>query len=538
MSIATPINDYLLVSMDSEKRQAMKAVAPNCNIAINSDAGTGKSYLIKAILEGLYNVSCPKVLFLCFNTANMIEFNQFKIELKKKLGKIRGTAMAENLTISTFHRNSKNQSSFEGMKYSKTTENSEVFHLYKVEKLFVNSNESGKAVEIYRRLKVSGFFNSFEAVLDWLENEGTEFKRISLTAVAKFLYILLAKYYKNKKYYSSSDMIGMPNMVGRIENIQKYDYLIIDEAQDTSTFQLASAIANIDSNTSIIVVGDQKQTINTFQGSMGFDFVTDELGKLFGTFKKLNLTTTFRNSQAIIEYVNSEFGTNTKSLITGGVVDLDSSINKAFSMATDNVKDLAILCPINEPLYTAFAMALEQGVMPTYTGLSKNKKDRDMIVQTAIDKLKAFDYLEKNFMECIERSLKVIKQRYAKKLYTDRDTANETVYKVDYLAKMLYKAFIVDKGYTVTDMLDLLGKIDSFTKKCTLTTIHKSKGMTYENTFLIYMEYFQDNGNKKAKNQAFRDYCQKYVACTRAKTGLYFVNDFVVKDENEATDNQ
>lgn len=129
-------------------------------------------------------------------------------------------------------------------------------------------------------------------------------------ATKQFKYIdEFYKYYQTKLYGSEeygfdfSDMIYYANRyINKIDtNNLNFEYLIIDEYQDISEdrYHLTKNIAN--RNTAkVVAVGDDWQSIFAFAGSK-IEYIYNFL-KYFPGAKLLKITSTYRNSQELIDY--------------------------------------------------------------------------------------------------------------------------------------------------------------------------------------------------------------------------------------------
>lgn len=130
-------------------------------------------------------------------------------------------------------------------------------------------------------------------------------------AIKQFKYIdEFYKFYQTKLYGSEnygfdfSDMIYYANLyINRIDtnNNLNFEYLIIDEYQDISEdrYRLAKNIA-IRNTAKVVAVGDDWQSIFAFAGSK-IEYIYNFLTYFPGA-KLLKITSTYRNSQKLIDY--------------------------------------------------------------------------------------------------------------------------------------------------------------------------------------------------------------------------------------------
>jgi DNA helicase-2/ATP-dependent DNA helicase PcrA len=85
------------------------------------------------------------------------------------------------------------------------------------------------------------------------------------------------------------------------EQIQKFDHLVVDEAQDLAPIQLAVLRAHAGGAT---VLGDTAQGINPFRGTRDWREVEALLRSDEGEGRRVNLRQSYRSTQPIIEFAN------------------------------------------------------------------------------------------------------------------------------------------------------------------------------------------------------------------------------------------
>lgn len=105
---------------------------------------------------------------------------------------------------------------------------------------------------------------------------------------------------KSTNSYDFNDMINYATqLIAKNYKYKRYDYIIIDEYQDTSLqrFKLIKAILN-QTNANLMVVGDDFQSIYRFTGcdlKLFLDF-----SKFFPNHQIMSITNTYRNAQELI----------------------------------------------------------------------------------------------------------------------------------------------------------------------------------------------------------------------------------------------
>ena len=89
------------------------------------------------------------------------------------------------------------------------------------------------------------------------------------------------------------------------ETREKYRYVFVDEYQDVNPVQ--EAIVSAIGNDNLFLVGDVKQSIYGFRGSKSKFFVEKQREFEAGTGNSLHMTNNFRSSDAVLNFVNSQF---------------------------------------------------------------------------------------------------------------------------------------------------------------------------------------------------------------------------------------
>jgi DNA helicase-2/ATP-dependent DNA helicase PcrA len=85
------------------------------------------------------------------------------------------------------------------------------------------------------------------------------------------------------------------------EQIQKFDHLVVDEAQDLAPLQLAVLRAHADGAT---VLGDIAQGVNPFRGTRDWHEIDDLLRSDGAAARRVDLYQSYRSTQPIIEFAN------------------------------------------------------------------------------------------------------------------------------------------------------------------------------------------------------------------------------------------
>ncbi|EAI9739302.1 ATP-dependent helicase [Campylobacter jejuni] len=222
-------------------------------LIINACAGSGKTFTLNEIASANPN---KKFLYLAFNK-NIVE------DMKKKAKK--------NIDVKTLHSLA---FSFARKKIGKMNFINS-YTIFDIEKFFPNQTSE----ELFLILKD---FN------DFLINDEKEFKNnyikklwnLVLTRKLDFIHNFYLKYYF--LYEESKNLV------------KKYDFILLDEAQDTNSIMLDIVLNN---NCSKILVGD------TFQNIYGFNQTINAIETVQADYKKI-LSKSFRSKQEILNYAD------------------------------------------------------------------------------------------------------------------------------------------------------------------------------------------------------------------------------------------
>lgn len=114
----------------------------------------------------------------------------------------------------------------------------------------------------------------------------------------------------SKAYFDFSDMLlEVIDALQNVKNVdlvsalqEKYQYVLIDEYQDTngSQLQLVELILNNNQNPNLLVVGDTDQTIYKFQGASSGNL--EQIKSKYPSCKTINLFQNYRSNQKILDF--------------------------------------------------------------------------------------------------------------------------------------------------------------------------------------------------------------------------------------------
>jgi superfamily I DNA/RNA helicase len=316
----------------------------------------------------------------------------------------------------------------------------------------------------------------------------------------------LASAYKVDSVIDFTDMITT-SVFSCKRYIPKYDLIFVDEAQDLNKAEQELLLASLTPNGRFVAVGDPKQAINGFAGADCESF--SNLTRIANN-KCLPLSVCYRCGKAMIDLAQS---------IVPNIKAFDGACAGEVKHTTrfDGLKagDM-ILCRKSAPLVGLCLKLIANGI-------SANVKGRDICegLKALVNKTKART-MSKLF-EKLDHEIDLARRRAEKKGLN----ASDAPFVVSLQDKVDCIEVIAGTCNTVTEVLAKLDALfaDNISGNVvTLSTIHKAKGLESDNVWIIIP-------NKLPlvyKDQKDWEYEQelnlKYVAVTRAKKVLTFVD--------------
>lgn len=293
--------------------------------------------------------------------------------------------------------------------------------------------------------------------------------------------------------------------------IYQYDWVIIDEAQDTNATRRALALRMLKRNGRLVAVGDRHQAIYGFTGadSEALDLIVAAVNA-----KQLPLTTTYRCPKAVVAYAQQWV-----SHIQAADSAPDGMVSEA--LASDLTKLVspgdAVLCRFNAPLVQYVYKFIAEGIAAKVEGrkigdglkqLARRYKIKSLTAM--LTKLDAYAVRESAKFRAKEQESKAVA---VEDMVTCLRVIIERVAKVEPDTKQP-----VDRVCAEIDMIF----VDGFDSKCViLCSIHKSKGREWHKVAWLQTGPCAWARQDWEKEQEVN---LNYVAATRAKHELVLVS--------------
>ena len=310
---------------------------------------------------------------------------------------------------------------------------------------------------------------------------------------------------RQKLIVDFDDMIYLP--LYHKARFQKYDYIFVDEFQDTNAAQSAIISRMMKGKTRVIFVGDPRQAIYGFRGADA-----DAAEKLAEKFdcKRLPLSVSYRCGKAIVKEAQRyvpEIEPFPGS-IDGQVLDRPDFKNKDFKYGD------AILCRNNAPLVKKAYALISQGVSVDFLG-----RDLGAGLKMLIKNLRKgndIDKLEDSLISWREKEVARHIKQENEHLIQSVDDKFECI--------NVFISNLSMSDYTVDALVRNIDNLfsNNGNAKVTLATVHASKGREWDRVFILDRFLMPSRWAKKEWQMA-QEVNLQYVATTRAKKTLIYI---------------
>lgn len=319
---------------------------------------------------------------------------------------------------------------------------------------------------------------------------------------------LLSVCYKLDSVIDFTDMITLPLNDNMKRYLPKYDTVFVDEAQDLSKAQRELMLASLKPNGRFIACGDRKQCITGFAGADVFSF--NKLVEIAGTELPLSICyrcgkDIVRLAQSIVPYI--EYFEN----------QIDGEIIHTTSLKSATNGDM-IICRKSAPLVSTCLRFIANGK----SALVKGRDIADGL-KAMVNRTKTND-VEK-MLEKLKKEVNKVVSRLERHGYDGR--LEEQPQYINVLDKIECIEAIADGCDDVEEVIEKLDELFTDTKNgnvITLSTIHKAKGLEADNVFILLPDCLPMRRKGQQPWEFEQEMNLKYVAITRAKKKLVWVD--------------
>jgi superfamily I DNA/RNA helicase len=307
------------------------------------------------------------------------------------------------------------------------------------------------------------------------------------------------------------DQLYMPWLMDA--SFEQYGVVFIDEAQDTNSVQADLIRRMLMESGRVIAVGDPFQAIYGFRGAD--HNAMNNLAEIFNA-TTLPLSISYRCSQSVVREAQK---------YVSGIESFEDSPEGAvetlqgYDIDSFSVND-AILCRNNAPLIEMAYQIIARGKGVNFLG-----RDIGGGLKTLIKNMEArtLDSLSEKLEEwLVKESAKLVKKRQEDKLGLLEDRVN---------CIEIFIRYLPNSKQTVGDLLEAVDSLfQSKGRGVTLSSVHKSKGREWVNVHILGFDKYMPSKYAKKDWQLIQETNLIYVAITRAKSHLTYIN------ENDWTD--
>jgi DNA helicase II / ATP-dependent DNA helicase PcrA len=295
--------------------------------------------------------------------------------------------------------------------------------------------------------------------------------------------------------------------------LPKFDFVVVDEAQDTNAIQRAVIRKIMKPTSRLMAVGDPAQAIYGFRGadSNAINLIKEEFGAI-----ELPLTVSYRCPKSVVKYAQQwvKHIEHHENAPEGIVKSHDSWDLKVFAPS-----DL-VVSRTTAPMVSLAFKLLRAHIPAQILG-----RDIGAGLKALIKRMnaKGVDALEEKINAWSARE---IEKALAKRQEAQAEAIADKAHAIRFLIRSLLE--------TDRTVPALMGLIDSlFADKAnavTLSTIHKSKGLEANQVFWLNSSKCPAKWAKQAwQQEQERNLC--YVATTRAKKELHLIEDLDYTDK-------
>lgn len=328
---------------------------------------------------------------------------------------------------------------------------------------------------------------------------------------------------RDTKIIDFDDMQYLPLMY-KIEGTQ-YDWIIIDEAQDTNVCRKLLLKTLIKPSGRLVAIGDEGQAIYGFTGAENDSM---NLIKEMFNCQELPLTTCYRCGKSIIKEAKNFF-----SDIEAWEESPEGSINsikydefvKNIMSYTFSKKD-GVICRNNAPNVALAFTLIRNGI-----GCRIEGRDIGNDLKKLVRKWKRVNNLDEFTNKLIDFFNKEFDKASYAKLSLLEDKLNTMIILIE-RCKDLGQSDLSSLEKLITDMFT-----DSSDKDCpdiiTLSSIHKAKGLEWNRVFWLGDSQFSPSKYAIQAWQLEQERNLRYVAATRAMNELIHITDCPTRKATE-----
>lgn len=493
----------------------------NGNAVISAYAGSGKTFTIVNAMKLI--PSKEKTIFIAFNKSIADELNT---KLKSQTNA--SACTSHSLGYKMIRRNIGSNITIDEYKYRTYVKNN-IAELSGIEDGEVNINKNQTVEYIDNITQLIDYSRLFLCnTIEDIDNIAT---RYDIPIIANECEVTLKCLEWGKDNTSSidyADMLWLPTALDLLPMGMTYDWVFVDEAQDSSKATISLFKKCVKENGRWICVGDEKQTVNLFAGSCEENF--SQLCQESNT-QVFKLPISYRCGKQIIKAAQSF------------VPDILPKFDAPDGEVKENchLRDLKdgdmILARSKAPLLTIYSKLIKKGISCYIKGIDIGTNLIGLLDEVKGTKLNKGLNEDGVFVRLYDR---LFNERNKLVLNRGLDVDDATLSsfileKFDIIKALEIIAYDVETKADLKDKIKEIFKEDS--KGVCISTIHKSKGLEADN---VYIACHSSMPSKHCRHEweKIQERNLVYVAYTRAKKILGFISEKEVPPSGSTSDSE
>lgn len=338
------------------------------------------------------------------------------------------------------------------------------------------------------------------AVLEVIERYGIEIDDKFTDELINLLPDVIQKCMDNIGIVDFDDMIWLP-LVTKMD-LDKFDYLFVDEAQDMNKSQIEFILGSIKDTGRIIAVGDRNQSLYGFRGAD-----TNAIQNIIDSLRAvvLPLSVTYRCPSSHVEMARKivpQLEPKDNAAI-GSITNMDY-----FDLAKSVQPGDMVICRTNAPLIKPAFECIRMGKKAMIRGKDIGASLINLIKRFETNDLGSFEVMLSEYFE----------HEYNK--YLDKGKEMQALLLQDRVETL---RFICNECSTVAELMSKIEMLFSDNNQgVVFSSIHRAKGLEADNVYILRSDLMpHPKATKEWETQ--QEMNAVYVAQTRSKDNLIFV---------------
>lgn len=491
------------------------------NAVISAYAGAGKSLTILNAMKLI--PSKEKAIFIAFNKSIADELNE---KLKSQANA--SACTSHSLGYKMIRRNLGSNITIDEYKYRSYVKNNIVeLSVFEEGEVNINKNQTTEYIDnITQLIDYSRLFLCYT-----VEDIDNIAKRYDIPIIANECEVTLKCLEWGKNNTSSidyADMLWLPTALDLQPMGMTYDWVFVDEAQDSSKATISLFKKCVKEYGRWICVGDEKQTVNLFAGSCEENF--NQLCNEPNT-QVFKLPISYRCGRQIIKAAQS---------IVPDILPKSDAIDGEVK-ENCHLRDLKdgdmVLARSKAPLLTIYSKLIKKGISCYIKGIDIGTNLIGLLDEVKGTKLNKSLSEDGVFVQLYDR---LFNERNKLVLNRGLDIDDAT------LSSYILEKYDVIKAldiiaYDVKTKSDLKNKIREIFKEDSkgvcISTIHKSKGLEADNVYIVCHSSMPSK-NCHHEWEKIQEKNLVYVAYTRAKKVLGFISEKEIPPSGSTSDSE